>query len=64
MVQLDDDDDDRKVDGSTPTLASLLRPWIRRFTIIISAWWKLASSKLSPKRVWIRPMYMSFYFVK
>ena len=24
------DDHDRKVDGSTPTLTSLLRPWIRR----------------------------------
>ena len=38
------DGHDRKVDGSTPTQASLLRPWIRRFTII-SAWWNLASSK-------------------
>ena len=31
----------RKVDGSTPTQASLLRPWIRCFTTIISAWWNL-----------------------
>ena len=29
---------DRKVDGSTPNLVSLLRPWIRCFTLIISAW--------------------------
>ena len=31
------DDHDRKVDGSPPNLVSLLRPWIRCFTIIISA---------------------------
>ena len=31
------DGDDRKVDGSTPTQASLLRPWIRCFTTIIFA---------------------------
>ena len=40
------DDHDRKVDGSPPNLVSLLRPWIRCFTMIISAWWNLASSKL------------------
>ena len=32
------DDHDRKVDGSTPNLVWLLRPWIRCFTLIISAW--------------------------
>ena len=32
------DDHNRKVDGSTPNLVSLLRPWIRCFTLIISAW--------------------------
>ena len=32
------DDHDRKVDGSTPNLVSLLCPWIRCFTLIISAW--------------------------
>ena len=32
------DDHDRKVDGSTPNLVSLLRPWIRCFTLIVSAW--------------------------
>ena len=32
------DDHDRKVEGSTPNLVSLLRPWIRCFTLIISAW--------------------------
>ena len=54
-----------KVDGSTPTLASLLLPWIRRFTIIISAGWNLhlTDSKLkkskaklkrkAPKRVFV-----------
>ena len=36
----------RKVDGSTPTQASLLRPWTRCFNTIISAWWNLASSEL------------------
>ena len=36
----------RLVDGSTPTLVLLLHPWIRCFTIIISAWWNLTSSKL------------------
>ena len=40
------DDHNRKVNGSTPNLVSLLRPWIRCFTMIISAWWNLASSKL------------------
>ena len=40
------DDHDRKVDGSPPNLVSLLRPRIRCFTMIISAWWNLASSKL------------------
>ena len=40
------DDHDRKVNGSTPNLVSLLRPWIRCFTMIISAWWNLVSSKL------------------
>ena len=40
------DDHDRKVNGSTPNLVSLLRPWVRCFTMIISAWWNLASSKL------------------
>ena len=40
------DDHDRKVDGSPPNLVSLLCPWIRYFTMIISAWWNLASSKL------------------
>ena len=35
-----------KVGGSTPTQASLLCPWIRCFTTIISARWNLASSKL------------------
>ena len=39
------DGNGRKVDGSTPTQASLLRPWIRFFTIIISAWRNLISSK-------------------
>ena len=40
------DGQDRKVDGSTPTEGSLLRPWIRCFMAIISAWRNLTSSKL------------------
>ena len=40
------DGHDRNVDGSTLTQASLLRPWIRRFTTFISTWWNLTSSKL------------------
>ena len=40
------DDHDHKVDSSTPNLVSLLRPWIRCFTMIISAWWNSPSSKL------------------
>jgi len=51
---------------------TMLRPWIRRFTMIISAWWLRTSRKLSgkmskkkrktrkwktPKRVRIRPKY-------
>ena len=57
--------------SSTRTLVTLLSPWIRRFTIIISAWWLRTSSKFTweevktstgklgkwstPKRVRIRP---------
>ena len=57
--------------SSTRTLVMMLRPWIRRFTIIISAWWLRTSSKFTweevktstgklgkwstPKRVRIRP---------
>ena len=33
--------------GSTPTLVTLLRLWIRRFTMIISAWWLRTSSIFS-----------------
>ena len=44
------DDHDRKVNGSTPNLVSLLRPWIRCFTMIISAWRNLANSKLKKVR--------------
>ena len=33
--------------GSTPTLVRLLRPGIRRFTMIISAWWLRTSSKFT-----------------
>ena len=40
------DDHDRKVNGLTRNRVSLLRPWIRCFTMIISAWWNLTSSKL------------------
>ena len=36
----------RKVDVSTPTQAWLLRSRTRCFTIIISAWWNLTSSKV------------------
>ena len=59
--------------SSTRTLVTLLRPWIRRFTIIISAWWLRTSSKFTweevktstgklgkrstPKRVQIHPKY-------
>ena len=35
-----------KIDGSTPTQASLLRPLIRRLTTIVSACWNRTSSKL------------------
>ena len=64
---------DCDVSGSTPTQAKLLRPWIRCFTKIISAWWNVANSKLkqvklhrktwkqntTPKQVWIRRMYIA-----
>ena len=40
------DGHDRKVDGSTPSQASPLRPWIRCFMAITSAWRNLTSSKL------------------
>ena len=54
------------------TLVTLLRPWTRRFTMIISAWWHRTSSKFSgqefeethrsirsvetPTQVWIPPI--------
>ena len=41
------DDSDRVIMSSTRTLVTLLRPWIRRFTMIISAWWLRTSSKFS-----------------
>jgi len=34
---------------------TLLHPWIRRFTMIISAWWLRTSSKLSGKKSKIQP---------
>ena len=40
------DDHNRKVNGSTPKLVPLLRPWIGCFTMIISAWWNMTCSKL------------------
>ena len=40
------DDHHRKVDDATPTQTSLLRPWIRCSTTIVSAWWNLDSNKL------------------
>ena len=40
------DGHDRKVNGSTPNQASLMLPWIKCFTVIISAWWNLTISKL------------------
>ena len=59
--------------SSTRTLVTLLRPWIRRLTIITSAWWLRTSSKFTweevktstgklgkwstPKRVRICPKY-------
>ena len=39
------DDSDHMIMSSTRTMVELLRPWIRRFTIIISAWWLRTSSK-------------------
>ena len=44
------DGHDLKVHDSTPTQASLLHPWIRCFTTIISAWWNLTSSKLKKQQ--------------
>ena len=41
------DDPDRIIWGSTCTLVTLLRPWIRRFTMIISARWLQTGSKFS-----------------
>ena len=37
------------VTGFNPTLTMLLRSWIKRFTMIISAWWLRTSSKFSGK---------------
>ena len=41
------DGHDRKVNGSTLTQASFLRPWIRCFTTIIFAWRNLSKLKKS-----------------
>ena len=43
-------DHDRKVNDSAPNVVSLLRPWIRCFTVFISAWWNLESSERSQKK--------------
>ena len=40
----------RKFDGSTSTQASLLRPWTRCFTTIISAWWNLLKQQVEEVR--------------
>ena len=37
--------------SSTRTLVTLLRPWIRRFTIIVCAWWLRTSSKFTWEEV-------------
>ena len=37
--------------GSTSTRSTLLRPWIKRFTMIISAWRLRTSSKFSRQAV-------------
>ena len=41
--------------GSTRTLVMLLHPWIRRFTMIISAWWLQTSSKFTWEEVIRQP---------
>ena len=61
------DDHDRKVNGSTPNLVSLLRP--SRWLSILRGIWQAANqrsqkkiqlenleTKATPKRVWIRPI--------
>ena len=49
------DDSDLMIISSTRTLVTLLRPWIRRFTIIISAWWLRTSSKFMWEEVKRQP---------
>ena len=44
------DDPERMIWVQPPTLVTLLRPWIRRFTMIISAWWLQTTSKFSGKK--------------
>ena len=39
------DDHDRMIMDSTPTLVTLLRPWIRPFTMIIYTGWLRSSYK-------------------
>jgi len=44
-------DHDRVIEVQLPPSSyTLLRPWIRRFTMIISAYWLRTSSKLSDKK--------------
>ena len=44
------DDSDRMIMSSTRALVTLLRPWIRRITIIISAWWLEQAANLRGKK--------------
>jgi len=40
---------------STPDRIALLSPWIRRFVMVISAWWLRTSSKLTGKKLKKQP---------
>ena len=45
------DNPGRMIMGSTRTLITLLLSWIRRFTMIISAWWLQTSSNFTLEKV-------------
>ena len=48
-------DSDLMIMSSTHTLVTMLRPWIRRLTIIISAWRLQTSSKFTWEKVKRQP---------
>jgi len=49
------EDEQQQVSFMAERVKALLRPWIKRFTMIISAWWLRTSSKFSGKKTKKQP---------